>query len=76
MLDAGFFRGVGKSFADGNLVSPMRCVDEGALRTFEQIVKKFAVFQGADVYGDVGQLRQFFCDKPVQLFHLRSDLPA
>lgn len=76
MLDAGLFGGIGKGSADGDLVSPVRRVDEGTLRALEQIVEKLAVLQAADVDGDIGQLGNLFCDEPVELFHLRPYVPS
>ena len=76
MLNAGLFRGIGERFADGDLVSPMRRVDESTLRTPEEIVQKSAVLQAANIDGDVGQLRQLFGDETLHIFHLRPNLPA
>ena len=76
MLNAGLFRGIGKRFADGDLVSPMRRVDESTLRTPEEVVQKIAVLQAANKDGDVGQLRQLFGDESLVIFHLGPNLPA
>lgn len=76
VLDAGLLGGIGKRSADRYLVPPMGGIDEGILGALEQVVEKSTVLEAADVNGHIGQLRQLLGDDSIQLFHLRTYLPA